>query len=184
MPSHVQFPFQLHSPQPSSNTKQPNNYHLPDIPHPNSNNNTGIPPNAAIIPDAHFGCLPLHYAALAPQLSHIELLLQAYPRAKHLTDAKGQTPLHWHLANTLSNSLRNARGNFDLLSEVCKALVHKSTQASNVDFVEAEIMRALEWLHTGRSDCRGFFRTSARHLQEPIPASHRYLHQDLPFLYL
>ena len=57
-------------------------------------------------------------------------------------------------ANILSSSLRNGRGNFDFLSAVCKALGHMATQASNVDFVENEIMSSLERLRNGRSDRR------------------------------
>jgi hypothetical protein len=57
-------------------------------------------------------------------------------------------------ANTLSNGLRSAHGDFEFLSAVCKALGHMVTRTANVDFVESEITRALEWLRTERSDRR------------------------------
>jgi hypothetical protein len=57
-------------------------------------------------------------------------------------------------ANTLSNGLRSAHGDFEFLSAVCKALGHMVTRTANVDFVESEVTRALEWLRTERSDRR------------------------------
>ena len=57
-------------------------------------------------------------------------------------------------ANTLSGGLRSARGNYEFLSAVSKALGHMATRTANVDFVESEVTRALEWLRTGRSDRR------------------------------
>jgi hypothetical protein len=57
-------------------------------------------------------------------------------------------------ANTLSNGLRSAHGDFEFLSAVCKALGHMVTRTANVDFVESEVTRALEWLRTDRSDRR------------------------------
>jgi hypothetical protein len=57
-------------------------------------------------------------------------------------------------ANTLSNSLRAAHGDFEFLSAVSKALGHMATRSANVDFVESEVTRALEWLRTERSDRR------------------------------
>lgn len=55
-------------------------------------------------------------------------------------------------ANTLSGGLRSAHGHFEFLSAVSKALGHMARK--NVDFVESEITRALEWLRTERSDRR------------------------------
>jgi hypothetical protein len=55
-------------------------------------------------------------------------------------------------ANTLSGGLRTAHGNFEFLSVISKALGHMARK--NVDFVESEISRALEWLRTERSDRR------------------------------
>lgn len=57
-------------------------------------------------------------------------------------------------ANTLSNGLRSAHGDYEFLSAVSKALGHMATRTANVDFVEAEVIRALEWLRTDRSDRR------------------------------
>ena len=57
-------------------------------------------------------------------------------------------------ANTLSNGLRSAHGDFEFLSAICKALGHMVTRTANVDFVESEVTRALEWLRTERSDRR------------------------------
>lgn len=57
-------------------------------------------------------------------------------------------------ANTLSNGLRSAHGDYKFLSAVSKALGHMATRTANVDFVEAEVIRALEWLRTDRSDRR------------------------------
>jgi hypothetical protein len=57
-------------------------------------------------------------------------------------------------ANTLSGSLRSAQGDYELLSAVSKALGHMATRTANVDFVESEVTRALEWLRTERSDRR------------------------------
>ncbi len=60
-------------------------------------------------------------------------------------------------ANTLSGGLRSARGNYEFLSAVSKALGHMATRTANVDFVESEVTRALEWLRTDRSDRRCVF---------------------------
>jgi len=57
-------------------------------------------------------------------------------------------------ANTLSNGLRAAHGDYEFLSAVSKALGHMATRTANVDFVESEVTRALEWLRTERSDRR------------------------------
>ncbi len=57
-------------------------------------------------------------------------------------------------ANILSNSLRLAHGDYEFLSAVSQALGHMSTRTGNVDFVESEVTRALEWLNTERSDRR------------------------------
>lgn len=63
-------------------------------------------------------------------------------------------------ANTLSNGLRSAHGDYEFLSAVSKALGHMATRTANVDFVEAEVIRALEWLRTDRSDRRYVLRHS------------------------
>jgi hypothetical protein len=57
-------------------------------------------------------------------------------------------------ANTLSNGLRTAKGDFEFLSAVSKALGHMAKRTANVDFVESEVTRGLEWLQTERSDRR------------------------------
>jgi len=57
-------------------------------------------------------------------------------------------------ANTLSNALRSAHGGYEFLSAISKALGHMATRTVNIDFVEAEVVRALEWLRTDRSDRR------------------------------
>ncbi|GKY96129.1 hypothetical protein MPSEU_000573100 [Mayamaea pseudoterrestris] len=57
-------------------------------------------------------------------------------------------------ANTLSNGLRAAHGDYEFLSAVARALGHMAQRAANVDFVESEVTRALEWLRTDRSERR------------------------------
>lgn len=57
-------------------------------------------------------------------------------------------------ANALSTGLRSAHGDFEFLSAVSKALGHMALRTANVDFVESEVTRALEWLRTERSDRR------------------------------
>lgn len=57
-------------------------------------------------------------------------------------------------ANNLSNSLRSPNGDFEFLSAVSKSLGHMALRATNVDFVESEITRALEWLRSDRSQRR------------------------------
>lgn len=57
-------------------------------------------------------------------------------------------------ANTLSNGLRAAHGDFEFLSAVSKALGHMASKTANIDFVESEITRSLEWIRTERSDRR------------------------------
>ena len=57
-------------------------------------------------------------------------------------------------ANALSGGLRSARGNYEFLSAISKALGRMATRTANVDFVESEVTRALEWLRTDRSDRR------------------------------
>ena len=54
-------------------------------------------------------------------------------------------------ANNLSNSLRSQFGDYEFLSAVSRALGHMAIRATNVDFVESEITRALEWLRSDRS---------------------------------
>jgi hypothetical protein len=57
-------------------------------------------------------------------------------------------------ANTLSNGLRSANGDYEIVSAISQALGHMAMRAANVDFVESEVTRALEWLRTDRSDRR------------------------------
>jgi hypothetical protein len=57
-------------------------------------------------------------------------------------------------ANNLSSSLRSPNGDYEFLSAVSKALGHMAVRATNVDFVESEITRALEWLRSDRSQRR------------------------------
>lgn len=61
-------------------------------------------------------------------------------------------------ANTLSTGLRAADGDFEFLSAVSKALGHMAERTANMDFVESEVTRALEWLRTERSDRRYDFK--------------------------
>jgi len=57
-------------------------------------------------------------------------------------------------ANNLSNGLRSNNVDYEFLAAVSKALGRMATGAANVDYVEFEITRALEWLRTERSDRR------------------------------
>lgn len=57
-------------------------------------------------------------------------------------------------ANSLSNGLRTGQGDFAFLSAVSKALGHMAMRTANVDFVESEVTRGLEWLRTERPDRR------------------------------
>jgi len=57
-------------------------------------------------------------------------------------------------ANTLATGLRAAHGDYEFLSAVSRALGKMSRRTANLDFVEAEVTRALEWLRTERSDRR------------------------------
>ena len=57
-------------------------------------------------------------------------------------------------ANNLSSSLRSPNGDYEFLSAVSKSLGHMAVRATNVDFVESEITRALEWLRSERSQRR------------------------------
>ena len=56
-------------------------------------------------------------------------------------------------ANNLSNGLRLS-GDYEFWSSVSRALGRMAQLATNVDFVESEIVRALEWMGTDRSDRR------------------------------
>ena len=57
-------------------------------------------------------------------------------------------------ANTLSTGLRAAHGDYEFLNAVSRALGHMARRTANVDFVESEVTRALEWLRTDRSERR------------------------------
>jgi hypothetical protein len=58
------------------------------------------------------------------------------------------------LANTLSHALRAANGDYDTMRLCAEALGTLAARTASVDFVEAEITRALEWLQMNRSDRR------------------------------
>ena len=80
------------------------NFALPAVPRPqqdhssSSSSSSKIPPTAAILPDAVYGCLPLHYAvANGASLDVIRTLLLAYPLSKNVTDRYGRTAAHWYL---------------------------------------------------------------------------------------
>lgn len=55
-------------------------------------------------------------------------------------------------ANILSISLRDTH--YDVLTEVSRALGRMASRSANVDVVESEVTRALEWLSADRSDRR------------------------------
>lgn len=57
-------------------------------------------------------------------------------------------------ANNLSSSLRAPYGDYEFLSAVSRSLGHMAMRTTNVDFVESEITRALEWLRSDRSQRR------------------------------
>ena len=57
-------------------------------------------------------------------------------------------------ANNLSNGLRANNVDYEFLNAVSQALGRMAMGATNVDYVEFEITRALEWLRTERSDRR------------------------------
>jgi len=56
--------------------------------------------------------------------------------------------------NNLKYGLQAPLGDYEFLSAVSKALGHMATRAANVDLVESEVTRALEWLGTERSGRR------------------------------
>jgi ankyrin repeat protein len=71
-------------------------YPLPEIPRPSAANK--VPHNAAIIPDARLGCLPIHFAVMeGANDAVIQVLLQAYPMGKNVCDRFGRTVCHWYL---------------------------------------------------------------------------------------
>ena len=57
-------------------------------------------------------------------------------------------------ANNLSNALRATPGDYEFWASVSAALGHMAMKETNIDFVESEIVRALEWIRTDRSDRR------------------------------
>ncbi|KAL7565802.1 hypothetical protein ACA910_015581 [Epithemia clementina (nom. ined.)] len=90
----------------SDTVVQDKNFLLPAVPRPQSSKGNGtdqstaskVPPTAAILPDAVYGCLPLHYAvANGASLEVLRVLLLAYPLSKHVTDRYGRTAAHWYL---------------------------------------------------------------------------------------
>ena len=58
------------------------------------------------------------------------------------------------ISNNLSNGLRANNVDYEFLNAVSQALGRMAMGATNVDYVEFEITRALEWLRTERSDRR------------------------------
>jgi FKBP12-rapamycin complex-associated protein len=56
--------------------------------------------------------------------------------------------------NNLKYGLQASHGDYEFLSAVSRALGHMATRAANVDLVESEVTRALEWLGTERSGRR------------------------------
>lgn len=58
------------------------------------------------------------------------------------------------LANSLSHGLRAVNGDFETMRLCAQNLGTLAAQTASVDFVEAEITRALEWLQMERSDRR------------------------------
>jgi hypothetical protein len=71
-------------------------YPLPEIPRPSAANK--VPHNAAIIPDARLGCLPIHFAVMeGASDAVIQVLLKAYPMGKNMCDRFGRTVCHWYL---------------------------------------------------------------------------------------
>jgi serine/threonine protein kinase/ankyrin repeat protein len=68
---------------------------LPDIPRPSQSNK--LPCNAAIVPDSIHGCIPIHYAVVnGASFEALQVLYSAYPASKHVSDARGRTPIHWY----------------------------------------------------------------------------------------
>ncbi len=57
-------------------------------------------------------------------------------------------------AKNLSHGLKAANVDFEFLSEVTKAVGKMALGSANVDYVESEITRAVEWLKKERSDRR------------------------------
>jgi len=55
-------------------------------------------------------------------------------------------------ANTLSKSLRTGNRDYEFIVLVTRALGKMAFRTANVDLVEAEVTRCLEWLDTERSD--------------------------------
>ena len=85
---------------------QDRNFALPAVPRPQTTKGASggdsakskIPPTAAILPDAVYGCVPLHYAVFnGASLEVLRVLLHAYPLSKHVTDRYGRTAAHWYL---------------------------------------------------------------------------------------
>ncbi len=56
--------------------------------------------------------------------------------------------------NNLKYGLQVPQGDYEFLSAVAASLGHMATRAANVDLVESEVTRALEWLGTERSGRR------------------------------
>ena len=56
--------------------------------------------------------------------------------------------------NNLKYGLQAPHGDYEFLSAVSRALGHMATRSANVDLVESEVTRALEWLGTERSGRR------------------------------
>ena len=74
-------------------------------------------------------------------------------------------------ANNLSNGLKANNVDYEFLAAVSKALGRMATGAANVDYVEFEITRALEWLGTERSDRRLAATLTLKELAQNAPTA-------------
>ncbi|CAB9497173.1 Ankyrin Repeat [Seminavis robusta] len=84
------------NPNDSLNHTDLDEYPLPEVPNPSIKEK--VPSNAAIIPDARHGALPLHYAVMeGASRDVLRYLLQVYPESKRLVDRMGRTALAWYL---------------------------------------------------------------------------------------
>jgi ankyrin repeat protein/serine/threonine protein kinase len=107
----VKFMCQNHPVEDIRSLKQPAaGSDLPRIPSPSKSRE--IPPSAAIIPDAHHGALPLHYAVMKGASREVlKALIAIYPGALACKDGQGRTPLAWYLgAGSLIENSRNVCG--------------------------------------------------------------------------
>lgn len=116
-PKLVKFLCQSLPPRSFREVKQPRDSHnerypLPEIPIPDGTRD-GIPANAAIIPDARHGALPLHYAVMQGASKEVmKILIAEYPDSISYGDRKGRTALAWYLGagHLLDNNKRHICG--------------------------------------------------------------------------